>query len=70
MLASGPANSSADIESAPHALAADVVVVLVCPKPAQRGPSNDRVIVVALLAATARRAAGVALAATVTVTFH
>jgi hypothetical protein len=39
------------------------------PKPAQRGPSNDRVVVVALLAAIAHRAAGVALVEAVTVTF-
>lgn len=66
----GPPNSSSDVESAPHVVATDAVVVLVSPKPAQRGPGNERVVLVALPAATAHRVAGVALVETVTLTFH
>jgi Flp pilus assembly protein CpaB len=70
VLASGPPNGTAGIESAPHVVATDAVVVLVSAKPAQRAPGNDRVVLVALPAATAHRVAGVALVETVTLTFH
>lgn len=70
VLASGPPNSSPDTGSAPHVVATDAMVVLVSPKPAQRGPGNERVVLVALPAATAHRVAGVALVETVTLTFH
>jgi Flp pilus assembly protein CpaB len=70
VLASGPPNAPAGVESAPHVVATDAVVVLVSAKPAQRGPGNDRVVLVALPAATAHRVAGVALVETVTLTFH
>ena len=70
VLAAGPPNLSSDVESAPHVVATDAVVVLVSPKPAQRGPGNERVVLVALPAATAHRVAGVALVETVTLTFH
>lgn len=70
VLASGAPNSSLDTEIAPHVVATDAVVVLVSPKPAQRGPGNDRVVLVALPAATAHEVAGVALVETVTLTFH
>ncbi len=66
VLASGPSEAA----SAPHVVATDAVVVLVSPKPAQRGPDNERVVLVALPAAIAHRVAGVALAETVTLTFH
>ncbi|MDT5173539.1 MAG: hypothetical protein QOG37_790, partial [Mycobacterium sp.] len=56
--------------AAPHVVAIDAVVVLVSEKPAQRGPNNDRVVLVALPAATAHQVAGVALVETVTLTFH
>jgi len=68
VLAAGPPNSSA--EPSPHVVATDAVVVLVSPKPAQRGPGNERVVLVALPAATAHNVAGVALAETVTLTFR
>jgi len=70
VLAAGAPNSSADTETAPHLVATDAVVVLVSPRPAQRGPGNERVVLVALPAATAHRVAGVALVETVTLTFH
>jgi Flp pilus assembly protein CpaB len=70
VLTSGAPHSSADTQSAPHVVATDAVVVLVSPKPAQRGPGNDRVVLVALPAANAHRVAGVALVETVTLTFH
>jgi hypothetical protein len=70
VLASGPTNSAADATSAPHVVATDAVVVLVSPKPAQRSPGSERVVLVALPAATAHRVAGVALAEAVTLTFH
>ena len=70
VLAAGPPNSSSDVESAPHVVATDAVVVLVSPKPAQRGPGNERVVLVALPAATAHRVASVALVETVTLTLH
>lgn len=69
VLASGPP-SAAGGEAAPHVVAIDAVVVLVSEKPAQRGPNNDRVVLVALPAATAHQVAGVALVETVTLTFH
>ncbi len=68
VLAAGTSNSSAD--ASPHVVATDAVVVLVSPKPAQRGPGNERVVLVALPAATAHKVAGVALTETVTITFH
>ena len=68
VLAAGPSSSSAD--PSPHVVATDAVVVLVSPKPAQRGPGNERVVLVALPAATAHKVAGVALVETVTITFH
>ncbi len=70
VLASGASNSAADTESAPHMVASDAVVVLVSPKPAQRGSGSDRVVLVALPATTAHQVAGVALVETVTLTFH
>ena len=70
VLAAGAPNSSADTATAPHLVATGAVVVLVSPRPAQRGPGNDRVVLVALPAATAHRVAGVALVETVTLTFH
>jgi Flp pilus assembly protein CpaB len=70
VLAAGPPNSATDAESAPHVVATDAVVVLVSQRPAQRGPGSDRVVLVALPAATAHRVAGVALVETVTLTFH
>lgn len=70
VLGSGPPNSPAGTESAPHVVATDAVVVLVSPKPSQRGPGNDRVVLVALPAETAHRVAGVSLVETVTLTFH
>ncbi len=68
VLAAGSPDSSAD--PSPHVVASDAVVVLVSPKPAQRGPGNERIVLVALPAATAHEVAGVALVETVTLTFH
>src|SRR5581483_4779795 len=70
VLGSGPPNAAAGTEAAPHVVATDAVVVLVSPKPSQRGPGNDRVVLVAVPAATAHRVAGVSLVETVTLTFH
>jgi Flp pilus assembly protein CpaB len=70
VLGSGPQNATSDAESAPHVVATDAVVVLVSPKPSQRGAGNDRVVLVALPASTAHRLAGVSLVETVTLTFH
>jgi Flp pilus assembly protein CpaB len=70
VLASGAPNSGSDTASAPRVVATDAVVVLVSPKPAQRSPGSERVVLVALPAATAHRVAGVALAEAVTLTFH
>ena len=62
--------AGADTGAEPRVVATDAVVVLVSPKPAQRGPANERVVLVALPAATAHKVAGVALVETVTLTFH
>jgi hypothetical protein len=70
VLASGPQTAPAGGEPTPHVVARDAVVVLVSAKPAQRGPSSDRVVLVALPSATADLVAGVALVETVTLTFH
>jgi hypothetical protein len=70
VLASGPRDAPGSADAAPHVIATNAVVVLVSPKPAQRDPGNDRVVLVALPAATAHHVAGLALVETVTLTFH
>jgi Flp pilus assembly protein CpaB len=70
ILASGPSAAASGGEVTPHVVATDAIVVLVSDKPAQRGQTNDRVVLVALPAATAHQVAGVALVETVTLTFH
>lgn len=68
VLAAGTSEAAAD--PSPHVVATDAVVVSVSPKPAQRGPGSERVVLIALPAATAHKVAGVALTETVTITFH
>lgn len=51
-------------------VATGAVVVLISPKPSQGGAGNERVVLVALPAATAHTVAGVALVETITLTFH
>ena len=57
-------------EAQPHVVANGAVVVLVSPKPAQRGSGNERVVLVALPASAAHAVAGTGLVETVTLTFH
>lgn len=63
-------SGTADDRPAPHVVATGAVVVLVSPKAAQRGGAGDRVVLVALPAASAHTVAGIALVETITLTFH
>jgi Flp pilus assembly protein CpaB len=56
--------------SAPRVIATDAIVVLVSAKPKAQGTTNDRVVLVALPAASANAVAGAALGQTVTLTLH
>jgi len=62
--------ASADAEARPRVVASNAVVVLVSAKPKTLGPSNDRVVLVALPAPAAHTLAGATLVQTVTLTIH
>jgi Flp pilus assembly protein CpaB len=53
-----------------HVVATDAVVVLVSAKQKAQGTTNDRLVLIALPAASANAVAGAALAQTVTLTLH
>jgi Flp pilus assembly protein CpaB len=57
-------------QATPHVVATDAIVVSVSEKPKASSASNDRVVLVALPAASATAVAGAALVATVTLTLH
>jgi hypothetical protein len=61
---------ASDSEAAPKVVATDAVVVLVSAKPKGAGAAGDRVVLVALPAASANTVAGAALGQAVTVTLH
>lgn len=69
VLGSGPDNG-VGAEAQPAVVATDAVVVLVSPKPTGVGGGGDRVVLVALPAHDANKAAGAALVQAVTLTFH
>ena len=54
----------------PHVVATDAIVVSVSAKPKAQSTGSDRVVLVALPAASANALAGAALTATVTLTLH
>ena len=62
--------AAADTQARPRVVAANAVVVLVSAKPKTAGPSNDRVVLVALPASAANLLAGATLVQTVTLTIH
>jgi Flp pilus assembly protein CpaB len=62
--------AGADADAEPTLVATDAVVVLVSPESTKAGGGGDRVVLVALPAHDANRAAGAALVQTVTLTFH
>jgi hypothetical protein len=64
------AASDADSRANPKVVAADAVVVLVSAKQKAQAATSDRVILVALPAASANAVAGAALVQTVTLTLH
>ena len=64
------AASDSGPQSNPHVVATDAIVVLVSAKQKAQGAANDRVVLVALPAASATAVAGAALVATVTLTLH
>jgi hypothetical protein len=70
VLAVGPSAHAAGGEPEPHVVATGAVVVLISPKPSQRGAGNERVVLVALPSTTANTVAGLALVESVTLTFH
>ena len=53
-----------------HVVATDAIVVLVSAKQKAQGATNDRVVLIALPAASANAVAGAALVQTVTLTLH
>lgn len=53
-----------------HVVATDAVVVLVSAKPKAQGAANDRLVLIALPAASANAVAGAALTQSVTLTLH
>ena len=57
-------------QAAPHVVATDAIVVSVSAKPKAQSANNERVVLVALPAASATAVAGAALVATVTLTLH
>ncbi len=57
-------------QAAPHVLATDAIVVSVSAKPKAQSANSERVVLVALPAASATAVAGAALVATVTLTLH
>jgi Flp pilus assembly protein CpaB len=56
--------------ASPHVVATNAIVVSVSAKPKAQSPANDRVVLLALPAASAGVVAGAALVATVTLTLH
>jgi Flp pilus assembly protein CpaB len=54
----------------PHVVATDAVVVLISAKQKAQGATNDRLVLIALPAASANAVAGAALLQTVTLTLH
>lgn len=64
------AASDADAHANPRVVATDAVVVLVSAKQKAQAASSDRVVLVALPAASANAVAGAALVQTVTLTLH
>jgi Flp pilus assembly protein CpaB len=64
------AAAEGDAQATPHVVATDAIVVSVSAKPKAQSPSNDRVVLVALPAASANAVAGAALVATVTLSLH
>jgi Flp pilus assembly protein CpaB len=64
------ATSQTSPPSAPRVIATDAIVVLVSAKQKAQGATNDRVVLVALPAASADAVAGAALGQTVTLTLH
>jgi len=64
------ASSDSGSESKPHVVATDAIVVLVSAKQKAQAAANDRVVLVALPAASAIAVAGAALVQTVTLTLH
>jgi hypothetical protein len=64
------AASDSGSQSNPHVVATDAIVVLVSAKPKAQAATNDRVVLVALPAASANAVAGAALVQTVTLTLH
>lgn len=64
------ADAGVGADAEPAVVATDAVVVLVSPKPTGAGGGGDRVVLVALPAHDANKAAGAALVQTVTLTFH
>jgi Flp pilus assembly protein CpaB len=63
-------NAGTGEERQARVVATGAVVVLVSPKPPQRGSGNERVVLVALPASAAHTVAGTGLVETVTLTFH
>jgi Flp pilus assembly protein CpaB len=57
-------------QAGPHVVATDAIVVSVSAKPKAQSAGSDRVVLVALPAASATAVAGAALVATVTLTLH
>lgn len=70
LLAAKESGAVADPGTDARVVATGAVVVLISPKPSQHGPGAERVVLVALPAATAHTVAGVALVETVALTFH
>jgi Flp pilus assembly protein CpaB len=64
------AASDADSQASPRVVATDAVVVLVSAKQKSQAATSDRVVLVALPAASANAVAGAALTQTVTLTLH
>jgi Flp pilus assembly protein CpaB len=64
------AASETSSQSAPRIVATNAIVVLVSAKQKAQGATNDRVVLVALPAASANAVAGAALTQTVTLTLH
>ena len=64
------AASEGSVAPTPHVVATDAVVVLVSAKQKAQGATNDRLVLIALPAASANAVAGAALVQTVTLTLH
>ncbi len=64
------AATEGDAQATPHVVATDAIVVSVSAKAKGQSTASDRVVLVALPAASATAVAGAALVATVTLTLH